>query len=160
MKHYPIAVKLASKSVLVIGGGPVAERKVLSLLETGARVRVISLTLTPQLLRLKGLKRISWLKGRVRKKDLAGAKFIIAATDDRKANKDVSSWAKSKSIPVNVVDQPSLSSFISPAILRRGKAILAVYTDGKDPVLSRDLKNFLKEQWDEFISYRDRLEKG
>jgi len=61
---------------------------------------------------------------------------------------------------VNVVDRARLSDFISPALLYMPKAIVAIYTEGKDPVLSRDLKNFLKERWDEFLSYRDRLQKG
>ena len=60
-------------------------------------------------------------------------------------------------LKVNVVDNPSLSSFISPAVFRAGGAVVAVYTHGRDPVLSRDIKNFLKEQWDVFLSYRNRL---
>ena len=69
----------------------------------------------------------------------------------------MSLWARKRSILVNVVDDPDLSDFISPAVFRSHNALVTVYSDGKNPVLSRDLKNYLKEQWNDFIAYRDRL---
>jgi len=155
--YYPIVLKLKDKPALVIGGGPVAERKVKSLIQFGARVRVISPSLTASLEKLLRSGRITWLRRAVKPSDIKRAYIIIAATSDAGVNKNISEWAKKRGIPVNVVDRASLSSFISPAILCTPKAVVAVYTHGQDPVLSRDLKNFLKEQWDVFLSYRNRL---
>jgi len=157
LKYYPIALKLKNRTALVIGGGKVAERKIKTLLQFGARVRVVSPDLTAELRKLVKFRRIAWLESVVRVSDLKGADLIIAATSDVVVNKKISAWAKRRRILVNVVDGPGLSSFISPAILRIPRAIVAVYTHGLDPVLSRDLKNFLKENWDVFLSYRDRL---
>jgi len=127
------------------------------LLAAGANVTMVTPGITPQLKRLVKLKRLKWRKDKVSKKEILGARLVIAATNNPAVNRKVSSWARERKILANVVDRPALSDFISPAVLRKDKAIIAVYTDGKDPVLSRDLKNFLKENWSEFISYRRRL---
>ena len=48
-RYYPIFVDMAARPCLVVGGGAVAERKVEGLLEAGARVTVVSPTLTARL---------------------------------------------------------------------------------------------------------------
>ncbi len=158
-KYYPIALGIDKCLGVVVGGGRVAQRKVLGLLRTGVRVKIISPTLTIHLKRLAKIGKIKWISRPVRRGDLAGSVIIIAATDQEKINNKVSLWAKRKTRLVNVVDNPGLSNFISPAVFRKGKTIIAVYTAGRDPVLSRDLKNYLKEYWNEFLYYRRRLPK-
>lgn len=157
MKYYPIAVSLNEQRVVVAGGGVIAERKTSGLLNAGASVTVVAPRLTQKLRRLAKEGRIAWKSRPVRKDDIRNAQLLVAATSDRCVNETVSRWAGEKKILVNVVDKPRLSDFISPAVLRKGKGIIAVYTDGKDPVFSRDLKNFLKEKWDDFLSYRSGL---
>lgn len=155
--HYPLAINLEGRLAVVAGGGKVAERKIKKLLEAKARIRVVSPNITPGLKRLASRSKIVWVPGFVRNGDLRFASIVIAATSDHSVNKSVSEWARQQNIWVNVVDKPDLSDFISPAIFRKQNAIVAVYTNGRDPVLSRDLKNFLKEHWDVFLSYRHRL---
>ena len=155
--YYPIALKLKGRAALVIGGGQVAERKIKTLLKFGARVRVISPNLTISLNKLLRSRNITWMRRVVRSSDIKDYYIVIAATSDATVNKNISKWAKKRGILVNIVDRALLSSFISPAILRTPKAVVAVYTHGQDPALSRDLKNFLKENWDVFLSYRNRL---
>ena len=155
--YYPIALNLENKFALVAGGGEVSERKVKGLLKIGARIMVVSPQVTPVLRRLAKQRRIKWLKRLVEDSDVAGANIVIAATSDRAVNKKVSLWAKQRKVLVNAVDQPRLSDFISPAVLRAAKATVAVYTNGKEPLFSKDLKNFLQEHWDVFLSYRHRL---
>lgn len=160
MKYYPVALNLKGKQALVVGGGKVAERKVNTLLEAGSSAAVISPDLTPGLRHLFKAGKIVWLKKNFHVSDLSSADIIIAATSDMRVNRKVRQWARKHKVLVNVVDNARLSDFISPAVLRSNKAIIAVYTDGKDPALSRDLKNFLKENWDVFLSYRRRLQKS
>ena len=155
--YYPIALKLKGKTALVVGGGQVAERKVKTLLRFGARVRLVSPDLTTALRRLFKSRKIAWHKRAIRSSDVEGADLIIAATSIAAVNKKVNKWAKREGTPVNIVDRADLSSFISPAILHTSRAVVAVYTHGRNPALSRDLKNFLKENWDVFLSYRGRL---
>lgn len=155
--YYPIALKLKGKDVLVVGGGQVAERKAKTLLSFGAQVKVVSPILTSKLKKLYLQRKIRWIKRKVESCDFKGISLVIAATNDEFVNRTVSKWAKKQNILVNVVDNAGLSDFISPAIFGKGGTVIAVSTNGKDPVLSRDLKNFLKEKWDDFLSYRDRL---
>jgi len=159
VRYYPVAIKLDKKCAVVIGGGRVAERKVLGLLRSGAHITVVSPKITAALAGLEG-ERLKWNKRLARKSDLIGADIVIAATNVSRVNRNVSRWAEARRVLCNVVDKPRLGNFIAPAVLRKGKAILAVYTDGKDPVLSRDLKNFLKEHWNDFLRYRNRLQKN
>ena len=157
MKYYPIAVRLKNKRAVVVGGGNVAERKIASLLDAGARVDVVSPKLTDKLSTLAKKGRVRWIKHTIEQKDLLKAYIVIAATSNHAANKKVSVWAQRRGRPVNIVDDQALSDFISPAVFKQQKAIIAVYTDGKDPVLSRDLRIFLEGHWDDFLSFRDRL---
>lgn len=159
-KYYPVALGIDKCLGVIVGGGLVAQRKALDLLRAGVRVKIISPTLTTHLQHLAKTERIKWVCRPVSRRDLVGAVVIIAATNQRQINKKVSLWAKKKARLVNVVDNPVLSNFISPAVFRKSNTIIAVYTDGRDPALSKDLKNFLKENWNEFVSYRNRLRKN
>jgi len=159
LRYYPIALRLQDAKALVIGGGCVAQRKVMYLLNAGAYVHVVSPKMTRSLKRLVKEDRIEWTQRQVCRNDLSYADIVISATNNIGVNKTVSRWAQEWNIWVNVVDNSGLSNFISPAVFRCKKGIVAVYTDARDPVLSRDLKNFLKERWDDFLSYRNRLQK-
>ena len=159
MPYYPVAIKVKEINALVVGGGKVAQRKAMGLLKAGARVTVISPKVTFVLDRLAKRAKLIWLKRKVSKPDIAKARIVIAATNDVLVNKNVSLWSKKRRILVNIVDNLSLSTFISPAVFKKHKAIIAVNSNGQDPELSRDLKNFLKGHWNEFLSYRRRLSK-
>ncbi len=157
MKYLPIAIKLKDKRVVVVGAGKVAERKVYNLLDSGAEVYIVSPRATRNIRRLVKSGTVKWIARPVARSDVREATLIVSATDRKDVNRFVKKWADEFQIPVNVVDNSKLSDFISPALLRFRKALIAVYTDGQDPVLSRDLKNYLKEHWDGFVSYRNRL---
>jgi len=157
VRYYPLALDLKNKSVLVVGAGKVAERKIASLLLSQARVLVVAPKATIRLLTLARKKKIKLLRRRFRISDIKSSSLVIAATSDSKLNRQVSRVSRESGIPVNVVDNPVLCDYICPAVLRKGKALITVYTDALDPVLSRDLKNFLKENWSVFLSYRSRL---
>ncbi|MFH1046401.1 MAG: bifunctional precorrin-2 dehydrogenase/sirohydrochlorin ferrochelatase [Candidatus Omnitrophota bacterium] len=155
--YYPIAVKVKDEPVLIAGGGKVSERKAKTLLALGAKVKIVSPEITAGLKRFVSRRRVKWIRRKIRLSDLAYAKVIIAATSDPSVNRKISWWAQRRGILVNVVDDAKLSTFISPAIFAAAKALIAVYTQGQDPVLSRDLKNFIEDNWDVFLSYRNRL---
>jgi uroporphyrin-III C-methyltransferase/precorrin-2 dehydrogenase/sirohydrochlorin ferrochelatase len=71
---------------------------------------------------------------------LAGATLVVAATDDRAVNTAVSNAARAERIPVNVVDDPALSTFIFPAIVDRSPVIVAVGSSAQSPVLARRVR--------------------
>ncbi len=157
LQYYPLAIRLSGKVALVVGGGNVAQRKIEALFISKVKVRLASPVITPKLEILAKKGKIEWLPRYVKKSDIKGADIVIAATDNKAVNEKVSRWAGKEKAWINVVDKPLLSDFISPAVFRTNKSIITVYSDGKDPVLSRDLKDFLKEHWNDFLSYRNRL---
>ena len=78
--------------------------------------------------------------------DVAGKRLVYAATGDRQQDAAVSHAAQVRGIPVNVVDAPELSTFITPAIVDRDPVTVAIGTEGAAPVLAREIKTRL-EQW-------------
>ena len=136
MDFFPIFLNLKGKKCLVVGGGEVAVRKVSILLQSGAKVAVVS----PEL--CEGLKKleIEYFPERFTESRLEGMTLVIAATDDRQVNMQVSVAAKERNIPVNVVDNPDLCSFVMPSILDRSPLVVAFSTGGASPVLARLLR--------------------
>ncbi len=140
MDFLPIFMNLRGKPCLVVGGGEVAVRKAALLQEAGAIVRIVS----PEL--VGGLKEqaadgvVDYRRGGFEPEDLDGVMLVIAATDDAEVNRRVSELAKSRQLPVNVVDNPELCTFIVPSIIDRSPVQIAVSTGGSSPVLARLLR--------------------
>lgn len=144
MRYYPAFLDLQGRSVMVIGGGRVAERKVIPLLACGARVTVVSPALTPRLSNLVQAGAIRRRARRFRPADLKEAFFIVAATKDRKVNAEVARRAHSDSRLVNVVDDPVRCNVIIPSVITRGDLIVAVSTSGKSPAFARKIRRELE----------------
>ncbi len=128
----------------MVGGGPVAERKVEMLLEHQASVTVISPTLSRRLQHLADQGAIQTINRNYRTGDLKGALLVIAATDDASINAAVAEQGKKQRALVNVVDDPRASDFIVPSIVRRGDITIAISTAGKSPALARKLRSLLE----------------
>jgi len=141
---YPIILRIKEKPVLVVGGGKVAERKVESLLNCGAKVFLISKTLTQKLQHLIQQKKVVLLGQDFCESYLTDKFLLIAATDDPLFNKSVAQKGRQKGILVNVVDQPDECDFIVPSVVKRGDLIIAVSTSGKSPFISRRIREELE----------------
>lgn len=130
---------------VVIGGGVVAERKVSGLLEAGARVVVISPSLTDTLNALVQLGSVTWHNRCYIAGDLRGAFLVYAASNDRTVNEEVALEARSLGVPVNVASHAEAGSFISPGVLRRGRLTVAVSTSGAGPGAATKIMGLLEE---------------
>lgn len=148
---YPIFLQLHGKKVLVVGGGNVAERKVRILLAAGADVLVGAPELTPALREWADGAAIRWQSGHFEPGWLDGAWLVIAATDDRSVNAQVSEQATARHVWVNVVDDPELSAFQVPAVVDRAPLTIAVSSGGHAPVLARRLRERLENLIDHDI---------
>jgi precorrin-2 dehydrogenase/sirohydrochlorin ferrochelatase len=142
--YYPIFLDLQGKQCVVVGGGSVAERKAATLLEHNASVTVISPTLNPELRRLAQRGAIRAIEREYRAGDLEGAFVAIAATDDAAINASVSEEGRQRRTLINVVDDPDVSDFIVPSLVRRGDITVAISTSGRSPALSRKLRTILE----------------
>ncbi|MFY0642289.1 MAG: uroporphyrinogen-III C-methyltransferase [Bermanella sp.] len=140
MQFLPLFFSLKGRPVLIVGGGEVALRKASLLLKAEALVTVISLNIKPELEALISKSGGSTETRTFEKSDAIGKTLIVAATDDKQINQLVAKNAGELNIPVNVVDQPELCSFIFPAIVDRSPIIAAVSSGGSSPVLARILR--------------------
>ncbi|HHJ18156.1 MAG TPA: uroporphyrinogen-III C-methyltransferase, partial [Gammaproteobacteria bacterium] len=140
MDFFPIFLKLEDRDCLVVGAGKVASRKVTLLLRAGARVQVVAPELCVELAALLAEGKISHLAREFEDHDIEGKALVIAATDRKAVNSRVSELANARNLPVNVVDQPELCSFIMPSIIDRSPVQVAVSTGGASPVLARLLR--------------------
>jgi precorrin-2 dehydrogenase/sirohydrochlorin ferrochelatase len=147
MYYFSICLDLSEKICIVIGGGKVAERKVLGLLEGGAQVTVISPDLTEKLQTLAERRQIDLLQRPYEEGDLQGAFLAISATDDPAVQKKVHEEACRLNILLNVADVPELCNFILPATLRRGDLSISVSTAGKSPALASRIRRQLESQF-------------
>jgi uroporphyrin-III C-methyltransferase/precorrin-2 dehydrogenase/sirohydrochlorin ferrochelatase len=115
----PIFLNVRGAPCLVVGAGQVGSRKAALLRRAGAQVTIAT---------------------QFREEELERYALVIAATSDQAVNRAVAAAAKARHIPVNVVDQPALCSFILPSIIERAPLIVAVSSGGASPVLARLLR--------------------
>ncbi|MEK7848331.1 MAG: bifunctional precorrin-2 dehydrogenase/sirohydrochlorin ferrochelatase, partial [Chloroflexota bacterium] len=142
--YYPVFLQLRGRLCVVVGGGEVAQRKVEALVEAGARVRVISPSLSPRLSQLAASGQVGAEPRPYATGALKGAFLAIAATDDPEANRQVVREARRRRVLLNVVDEPRACSFIMPSVVRRGELVLAISTGGLSPALSRKVREDLE----------------
>ena len=141
MDFFPIFLNIKQKRCLVAGGGGVAERKTASLLKSGADVILVSPELSHNLTTWKDMGQLTHLPREFQPEDLTGAYLVIAATDDSEVNRQIAALAGAEDIPVNVVDQPELCSFIVPSVIDRSPVVAAISTSGSSPVLARLIRS-------------------
>lgn len=140
MDYLPVFMNVRGQRCVLVGAGEVASRKAALLARTGAYIVVVA-----PLIREEVQAIIDEHGGEIHQREFADtdindATLVIAATDNDSVNRHVSVLAKSRQIPVNVVDQTALCSFIVPAIVDRSPVVIAISTGGSSPVLTRDIK--------------------
>jgi precorrin-2 dehydrogenase/sirohydrochlorin ferrochelatase len=141
VKYYPAFLNLADKPAIVIGGGAVAERKVRSLVEAGAAVKVISPDITKNLQKLKQKGLITHLTRNYRRGDAGKAFVVVACTSSSELNDKI---AREAMHLVNVITEPDKGNYIVPSTVKRGPLTIAVSTGGISPALSKTIRKELQ----------------
>lgn len=144
---FPMFVKLAGRSVLVVGAGTVGEGKIGSLLDTGARIRVVALRASKQVRQWAAAGAITLHQRGFRPADLKKMFLAVAATSSAELNKLIYAEAQRRRVLCNVVDVPELCDFFYPAVLRRGDLQIAISTSGRSPALASRIRQQLEEQF-------------
>lgn len=139
MNTIPLFFKLENRPALIVGGGEVAHRKAELLLKAGANVTIISPEFDERFFQ-QNQPNVTLIKQGYDKQFLTNQTLVISATDDETVNQQVYQDCQSLNIPVNVVDNPPLCTFIFPAIIDRDPITVAVSSAGKAPVLARLLR--------------------
>jgi precorrin-2 dehydrogenase / sirohydrochlorin ferrochelatase len=149
MGYYPVNLNLENVACLVIGGGQVGERKIMTLLSCGAKVYLISRELTSILKEAVEQGRVIWLAQGYEDQFLEGKLLVIGATDDEELNARISREARERGVLCNIVDNPPLCDFILPSIVRRGDLSIAISTGGKSPALAKKIRRKLDREFPE-----------
>ena len=153
MRYYPVHLDIQNRNCLVVGGGSVGTRKVITLLSCGAAVTVISPQASEELQELATIGSITLRKRGYRSADLDGIFLVIGATDDETLNRQISTAAESRNILCNIADRPAVCSFILPSIVHRGDLVITISTSGKSPAFAKKLRKDLERQFgDEYAN--------
>jgi len=148
MMLYPVNLRLAGKSCLVIGGGRVGLRKIRTLLVCGARVTVISPEVVDSVQQLSTEGKIKLHRRPYLEGDLAGAFLVFAVTNNHLVQDRIAREAAERRVLLNIVDDPERCDFHVPAQIRRGELMLTVSTGGASPALAKLIREQLGEQFD------------
>lgn len=144
MAFYPVNLNIINRPCVVVGGGQVALRKVLSLLEGGAKVTVISPEVEPVLRELADSGKLIYHQRQFKKGDLEDAFLVFAATNDPGIQETIAAEARGQATLLNSVDDPQGCDFQVPASISRGNLLLTVSTGGASPALSKILREKLE----------------
>lgn len=155
-----IDLKLGGKTVMVIGGGAEAYRKVQGFLDSGATIWVISKDFTSEVIQLRDAHKVALLKTEI--KDVKAfidslnpkPDVLLAATDNSKLNLELVKAAKTYGSTVYSVDNPAVSDFVLPAVAHVGDVKIAISTSGKSPAMA----HVLRERIEKLVTQQDLLE--
>ncbi len=147
MKYYPVYLDINHRNCLVVGGGRVGTRKVKGLLQSGAKVTVVSLDVTQTITTWALEKKIGLFIKAYTAKDLEGQFMVIGATDNEVLNRQIYVDAEKRNMLCNIADWPQGCNFILPAVIRRGDLAIAISTAGKSPAFARFLRLRLEKEY-------------
>ncbi len=141
MIYLPICFEISKKNILIVGGGKVALQKIKILEDFTSNITVVSLQISREI----KSKSITCIKKEYSGAMLNGFSLVYACTDDKKLNKQIKDDAQKLNILVNIVDDPGLSDFISPAIFKQNNMTVAVNSNGQNVKKAIIWRNKLKE---------------
>ncbi len=145
MKYFPVFLDGSKINAMVIGGGDVAARKIELLLKTTTNITIMAESVTEGVERLINENQLNWLKHNYKAGLLTQTTLVIAATDNTEVNEQVYHEAVEFNILANVVDQPALCTYITPAIIDRSPMIIALSSSGSAPILIRMLREQIEK---------------
>ncbi len=169
MTHlFPIYLDLSGKNCLIIGGGPVAERKVENLLEYEVNIKIVSPQVEKRIKEWSLDGSITWLPREFEEHDLDEIFMVFVATNYGSINQWVVELCRQRGILANAVDDPPNCDFFVPSLIRHNSLVVAISTEGKSPLFARKLREELEEiitpEYGEFVEIlgelRTQIKKG
>lgn len=145
MKYFPVFLDSSRINAIIIGGGDVAARKIELLVKSTRHIVIVSPKVNATVKRLIEQHQLTWHQRVYTPADIEEVNLVISSTNDAKVNREVSELAQQKNILVNVVDQPELCTYITPAIVDRDPMLVAISSSGSSPVLVRMLREQIEK---------------
>jgi precorrin-2 dehydrogenase/sirohydrochlorin ferrochelatase len=157
-KLFPMFLKISERNCLVVGAGTVGEAKTASLLEAGAKIRVVAPKASEKVQEWAEQRKIEWLARSWEPGDLEGMFLVVGATSSPELHKQIFEEARKRAVLCNIVDVPELCDFYYPAVAQRGALQIAISTSGQSPALAQRLRKELEDQFGpEYEAWLDRL---
>ncbi|TDT56465.1 precorrin-2 dehydrogenase/sirohydrochlorin ferrochelatase family protein [Fonticella tunisiensis] len=145
-------LNLKNKRISIVGGGEVAYRKALTLLEYCPDIRVISTFFLDKFNELSD--KLELINEPYRDELIKDSFLVIAATSSKEVNGKIAQYCRDNKILVNLADNPDASDFIVPSSFKRGDLVISVSTSGKSPSLAAKIKREIEKQYgDEYAKY-------
>jgi len=161
MRYYPVNLDIQNRKCLVVGGGDVGTRKVMTLLECGATVVVVSPAVTAKIEELSNNALIKLEKRGFKPTDLHQMFLVVGATNNPELNRQIHTGAERLGMLCNIADRPEVCNFILPAIVNRGDLIIAISTSGKSPAFAKKIRKDLEKEfgteYEEFLKLMGRI---
>jgi precorrin-2 dehydrogenase/sirohydrochlorin ferrochelatase len=142
-------LEMTNRLCVVIGGGSVGRRKAKTLLQAGARVRLVCLEACPQAFAEAN---VEWITAAYHPDRLTDAAVVFAAATPE-VNRQVVADAKARGVWVNLASEPDTGDFFLPAVVRQGDFVLAISTGGAGPALAREVRRKLEADFDEAFGH-------
>ena len=147
MRYYPVFLDVKHRDCLVVGGGSVGLRKVLTLIDCGAAVTVVSPVVHARLQELAADGSITLRKRPFKPSDMNNMFLVVGATDDQTLNRQIHTEAERLGKLCNIADRPKACNFILPSIVKQGDLVIAISTSGKSPAFAKKLRKDLERQF-------------
>ena len=147
-KYYPVLLNLHNKDVIIVGGGKVAARKLKTLINTGARIKIISPEFCEKIDRISKQhpQKITLIRRKYKYGDLKDCVLVIAASSDETCQKIIHKEAQEKNILINTVNNLELCDFIVPSNIFLDDLTISISTQGKTPAISRLIRKRLESE--------------
>jgi siroheme synthase-like protein len=145
---FPIFLKLEGRTVLVAGGGTIAEQKLGGLLAAGAEIHVVAPEAGTAIRELANDRKLKWAQREFQCSDLNGVSLVIAATGNPAVNERIFREAEVRGVLCNAVDEPERCHFYYGSVVQRGDLQIAISTAGHSPALAQRIRKQLEQQFD------------
>lgn len=146
MAYFPLFMDVKGKKCVIVGGGRVAFRKFETLLEFEMNIVVIAPELDSRFETVSGkCSGLEIKKRNFKENDLTGAFMVIAATNSRIINQNISIFCRKQKIYVNVADAKEESDFLFPAVVKRGELSIGINSGGNSPLLASEIRKKVEE---------------
>ena len=142
MSYFPMMIELQDRPVLVIGAGEEGTKKVEVLSKFGCKITLVAKEANADAIKLS----YEFINREFRDSDINDSyAMVVAATENEGLNRRISEIAKSNKIPVNIVDNVELCTFIFPAIIKENDVVISVSSGGKSPYVAQHIKAIIRE---------------
>nr|WP_034908634.1 bifunctional precorrin-2 dehydrogenase/sirohydrochlorin ferrochelatase [[Eubacterium] cellulosolvens] len=142
---FPVFLDLSEKKVVVIGGGKLAQSRVLGLVDFAGAVQVISPAITEELEKLVREGRVGWLRQEYERDRILDADLVLACTNDAKVNNDAYVACKCLGILVNNCSDEKKCDFYFPEVMHKDDLVVGIFDKEQDRNLDRELTETIKK---------------